>query len=208
MERTIKITLATIMALLFMAIIIAAIVKIQDKVNEPEEPVTDVTDPEEDPIDEPVEEYVIDNTPPIGEFEEFTLYYNGNGYNASDEAEVRLPTDGQAVFYVRGTESYTVSVITNLDEQTGAVLNSYSYDGINWLFRFDDYTTDFVKSENLQEDHFIIECSPDYYSLDNVLKRIHEATEIQYTYPIEEEYPFKLIITSSAGEVISILLKQ
>lgn len=121
--------------------------------------------------------------------------------------EVTLPASGEVRFNVSGTKSYTVEVVSNINDKDGSVLlNYYTINGSVCIFAADDYTDDFMLNE--YEGYFIIACEPGYYDLETLLCRKHGVGDISFYRPVTDEYIYKMIITSAEGEEFIVLLNQ
>lgn len=138
----------------------------------------------------------------------YTVSFNGGSHSAaSGETGLVLPADGEVVFGVSGTESYTVRIVSNIhDTDGGLLINYYIIDGGAYMFSADDYTSDFLIE--LHDGYFVIECTPGYYGLETLLCRKWNASSVTFDEPVTEEYHYKMIITSAEGEEIVVLLVQ
>lgn len=155
------------------------------------------------------------DTPPVTDdppvvTDKFAVTFNGNTYEygQDDEISLILPDSGQVKFDVAGTESYTVKVVTNINDGGSSPRYYYYVDGQLCVFPADDYTTEFIKSENVHDSYFTIESTPGYYDLTTLLKRMYNTDNVTFNKEITAVYPYKLQIKSANGEVIEILLSQ
>lgn len=138
----------------------------------------------------------------------YTVTINGVSYSAaSGETGLVLPAEGEVVFGVSGTGSYTVRIVSNIrDTDGGLLINHYIIDGGAYMFSADDYTSDFLIE--LHEGYFVMECTPGCYGLETLLCRKWNASSVTFDEPVTEEYLYKMIITSAEGEEIVVLLVQ
>lgn len=131
----------------------------------------------------------------------FSIEYNGTTYTANDKNVIVLPEDGEARFTVKNFGSrYTVRVEANVDFE-------YEVNGQKYSFADEQFTRYFIKSNNVFDSYFIIDCEPFGYFPENVLSDIWGGNDM--TLPeITENCYFKLIVTSSEGEVITSAMRQ
>lgn len=139
---------------------------------------------------------------------QYILKYEGTEYGTEEELKAELPETGAVKFGVSGTDSYTVKIVSGIDStQSGTVKNLYYVDGAPCIFGTDDYTEEFDMTTSKGE--ITINCTAGYYDLTSVLQRRYPGKEITYYRGItEDEYPFKMVVTSSEGSEIKVLLRQ
>lgn len=131
----------------------------------------------------------------------FRVEYDGNVYKADTENVLALPESGQARFEIKNCESCTVKVLPNVTDETDFTFtadgNERKYSDVS------DLTAVFIQTNNVYGEYFIIDCDNDY-SLESVLSSALGADSV--VIPVAEiTDPYKLVVTSSDGEVIEIL---
>lgn len=146
------------------------------------------------------------SVPSDDEDTEFMVTYNGSEYVVGDEEYLAvLPSDGQALFSVSGTDSYTVNITCSYVASFGSLDFYYTINGGTYLPMVDDYTDEFVM--DIGSDSFIITCTSGYYDYETLLMRKWNVSEVVMVGNVPE-YPYKMVITSADGNEITILLKQ
>lgn len=132
-------------------------------------------------------------------FGDFRIEYNGETLTGTENS-ITLPESGQARFEVKGTNGYTVKVIPNADFY-------YTVGNQTYNFRDEDITQAIINADNVYKNAFVIDCFPEYYSLQNVLSRIWNGAEVSFE--VENLlFPYRINVISANGETISFGLGQ
>lgn len=129
---------------------------------------------------------------------DFRVEYNGQTYKGGDN-RLLLPASGEVRFEVKGFNAspYTVKVEPGVD---------FEYEVGGRTFHFADcrLTDYFVSAENIFNGNFVIDCDVNY-APGAVLERIW-GEAVTAVYP--DSYPYTLVVTSAAGDRVSISFGQ
>jgi hypothetical protein len=133
---------------------------------------------------------------------EYKVTYNGSVFKSDTENFVLLPCEGTAKFTVKGANSYTVKIVPNVTDETDFEYyvgdNSYLFSGETSLTSVFDIET--------YDSYFTINCDNDY-SLSGVLSAIWGGRD-DITVSNPSFSPYKMVVTSSSGDVINIVFAQ
>ncbi len=134
--------------------------------------------------------------------------FNDENAISGEALSIVLPSRGQVIIEVSGTDSYSVEIQSNISSVgAGSVLDvCYYINGGLYVFDDEDYTDEFLVQA--YDDYFVVECFPGYYDLQSVLCRKWNVSSVRIEGTIDEAYYYKMIISSAEGKEITVLFNQ
>ena len=126
---------------------------------------------------------------------DFGVIYNDKTYRGLVNG-ISLPEKGQAIFSFKNAATCTVKVVPNYDF-------AYTIDGeAHTFYEHEDLTGIFVEQKNIFSDYFVINCTQDCFTVENVLKKLHGNDVEIVLVNFFKLYPFRIEVTSNTGNQI------
>lgn len=132
----------------------------------------------------------------------FKIEYNGKIYQGENN-ELILPKEGKVKIQVKGANGYEVEILPNVTEETDFMFYADDY---SFPFSVHEFDSAFLGADDLNASCFYINCNKDY-SLKTVLSEQYGGANIVLPDSVPA-FPYKMVVTSSDGEKISIAFAQ
>lgn len=128
----------------------------------------------------------------------FCVECNGEKYSNADSNVLVLPIGEKVRLNVNGTDSYKVSVVPNVTEETDFI---YTVDDKGYYYGKEDLSGLIIRNSDVFASCFYIECSEDNF-LENVLSRMWGGKEVTLHGTVQ--HPYLLKVTNENDETIQI----
>lgn len=128
----------------------------------------------------------------------FAVTYSETEYTQTDEPSViTLSDSGSAVFGIKGTASYTVSIAANAEFD-------YTVNGKVYAFSSEELTPVILTSEDIYPDRFEIDC--ERATVHGALRRIW-GSKARIDFPADKAIlPYIMTVVSAGGSTVKLVL--